>query len=123
MITLTYEEKKSKFIAIIESFNSIDEANLYLDDLKKEHKKAKHFLKVIKCKNQYNVNILQSSEDGEPVSSMRKVRDLLEKSEMENIAVFIIRYYGGTNLGASNLDRIYFSLAMKIINEYKSKIK
>lgn len=123
MITLTYEEKKSKFIAIIESFNSIDEANLYLDYLKKEHKKAKHFLKVIKCKNQYNVNILQSSEDGEPVSSMRKVRDLLEKSEMENIAVFIIRYYGGTNLGASNLDRIYFSLAMKIINEYKSKIK
>jgi putative IMPACT (imprinted ancient) family translation regulator len=61
--------------------------------------------------------VSEASEDREPISSMKKAKTFLERDDIRNQGVYIVRYYGGTQLGASHLDHVYFSLAMKLLGK------
>lgn len=110
-----YAEKRSKFIILLYEVNSLDEVKEILRSLKDEHKKADHILRVSRVYNQFGVKITEASEDKEPISSMKKVASLMEKIDIINRSVFIIRYFGGTKFGASYLDKVYSNLALKIL--------
>ena len=109
--TIEYEEKRSKFIAYVYDVSSQIENEAILKALRAEHPKARHLVHAARFENSYGV----LSEDHEPISSMKKTKDLLERKEIGHLGIYIVRYYGGTNLGASNLDRIYFTMAMKLL--------
>ncbi len=86
-----------------------------MNQLKSEHKKAKHILRSCRYSNDSGVSILESNENQEPISSMKKLAFVLEKKDIKNTGIFIVRYYGGTKLGASHLDRLYFDLGLKTL--------
>ena len=86
-----------------------------MNQLKYEHKKAKHILRSCRYSNDSGVSILESNENQEPISSMKKLAFVLEKKDIKNTGIFIVRYYGGTKLGASHLDRLYFDLGLKTL--------
>lgn len=114
---IDYEEKKSKFIVYLYEIDNQEEFKSIYKQLKEEHKKARHILRVGRFKNNYSIYIEEASDDKEPVSSMKKAASYLENNDIKDRAVFIVRYFGGTKFGASYLDKVYSNLFFKIINE------
>lgn len=117
--TIVYKEKRSDFIGYLIGIKNKGEESSVLKTLQEKHEGAKHILKATRIKNEYGVYIAESSDDREPVGSMKKVRAILEKNDVRDIGIYIVRYFGGTKLGASNLDHIYTSIAFSLINEDK----
>ena len=94
---------KSEFIGYIFPCESVEEFNEILEKIKKEHTKARHacFAYVIN-KNQ------RGSDDGEPKGTAGiPLLNALIKNNLDNVGVVVVRYFGGTLLGAGRLLRTY----------------
>ncbi len=105
--------KRSKFIAAVSPANDEDTANLFIDQVKEEHKRANHnvFAYVI------NDRVMRCSDDGEPTGTAgRPVLDVIRKQALERTAVVVTRYFGGILLGAGGLVRAYTEAAGKAID-------
>ena len=107
------KEKRSRFIVYLYEVSSQDDMKQALEEIKAEHRKADHILRVARFVNNYGIYVTEASEDKEPISSMRKAASLMEKKDIRDRAVFIVRYFGGIKFGASYLDKVYLTLAMK----------
>ena len=107
------EVEKSKFIGIATSINSVDEFDEQLKLLRKENKKARHIVYAYRIGEKS-----KSNDDGEPKGTAgRPLLELLHKKDLNYLALFVIRYFGGIKLGASRLLRTY----VKAGNEALSK--
>ena len=101
----TYEIKRSKFITHIMPFERFEKR---LEELKKEHPKARHFVTASRHFNKYNQIIESFSDDGEPKGTAGKPSlHVLQGHELINIAAVTIRYFGGIKLGTGGLVRAY----------------
>lgn len=101
-ITNEIEIKNSKFITKIYKTGKEEIINI-LEKLKKEYPKATHY-----CYAYNSKNYKKSSDDNEPTGTAGKpILNVLEKEELENVLVVIIRYFGGIKLGAGGLIRAY----------------
>ncbi|QSG04337.1 IMPACT family protein [Natranaeroarchaeum sulfidigenes] len=59
-----------------------------------------------------------SSDDGEPAGSAGKpALNVLQQEAVENVAVVVTRYYGGTNLGVGGLARAYSRAVKEALDE------
>jgi putative IMPACT (imprinted ancient) family translation regulator len=116
----TYEEKKSRFIARMYSLENEEDNKLVLQTLRNGNPDAKHLLHVSRFENRFKAYTMEASDDREPISSMKKASRYFERDDIRGMGIFIIRYYGGKELGASHLDQVYFKLTMKLFEEYKS---
>ena len=109
-------EKKSRFIATIRPVESEEEANSFIDEMKKKYYDARHNCSafVIGSKGQ----LTRSSDDGEPSGTAgRPMLEVLLGSEIRNIAVVVTRYFGGTLLGTGGLVRAYSGAVKKALEE------
>ena len=96
------EIKNSKFITKIYKTGKEEILDI-LEKIKKEHPKATHY-----CYAYNSKNYKKSSDDNEPTGTAGKpILNVLEKEELENVLVVIIRYFGGIKLGAGGLIRAY----------------
>lgn len=110
----TIEIKKSNFITHLFSVSSVDEANVYLEEIRKEHYKANHncYAYIIGT----NMEIKKSSDDGEPsMTAGRPILNAMEKNALTNALIVVTRYFGGIKLGARGLIRAYSSSAGEVI--------
>jgi len=109
----TYEVKKSKFIAHlvpIAQYKGLQEK------LRQEHPKARHVVYALRYLNEFDQIVENSSDDGEPKgSSAPPVLNVLRGEEMINVAVLIVRYFGGVKLGIGGLVRAYGSSVKEVI--------
>ena len=108
----TVEVMKSKFIAYFVPLNNEEDFKPLLANLRKEHKKARHVVYA------YRVNMKsKSSDDGEPKGTAgHPLLELLYKKDINNVALLVVRYFGGTKLGASRLLRTYLQAGVDVIN-------
>lgn len=101
-----YKEKGSKFIAFAYPFDEEAELNLYLEHLRNEHHKARHFCYAYQIgldQNNYRIN-----DDGEPSGTAGKpIFGQINSFGLTNILIIVIRYFGGTKLGVSGLIQAY----------------
>ena len=106
------EVMKSKFIAYFLPLNNEEDFKPILANLRKEHKKARHIVYA------YRVNTKsKSSDDGEPKGTAgHPLLELLYKKDINNVALLVVRYFGGTKLGASRLLRTYLQTGIDVIN-------
>ena len=116
-----YEEKKSKFLAFSYILSEEKDNSEIMSFLKKEHPDAKHILHVCRYQSHLGSFVLEASDDREPISSMKKAARFFERDNITSFGIYIVRYYGGKELGASHLDHIYFTLAMKLYEQYKKQ--
>ena len=95
--------KKSEFITELYRVFSVDEFNAILKDLKKRHPKATHICTA------YRIQQLEkSNDDGEPSGTAGlPMLEVLRKQNIIDVGAFVIRYYGGIQLGAGGLTRAY----------------
>lgn len=103
---------KSKFIAYLVPLTNEEDFKPLLAALRKEHKKARHIVYA------YRVGMKsKSSDDGEPKGTAgHPLLDLLHKKDINNVALLVVRYFGGTLLGASRLLRTYLQAGIDVIN-------
>jgi len=106
------EVMKSKFLAYLLPLNNEEDFKPMLANLRKEHKKARHIVYA------YRVNVKsKSSDDGEPKGTAgHPLLELLYKKDINNVALLVVRYFGGTKLGASKLLRTYLQAGIDVIN-------
>lgn len=115
------EEKKSRFIATVRPVADEEEAHGFIEALRSKYWNATHNVYA------YYIcggNMQQKfSDDGEPSGTAGlPVLEAIRKLEVEDVAVVVTRYFGGTLLGASGLVRAYGkSAAMGI--EAAGKVK
>lgn len=109
--TYTLEVKKSKFIALYYETNSVDEVTNIIQELKQEHRKAKHFPYAYKTNNN-----IKKSDDKEPSGTAgMPILNIIEKNNLNNCLIVVIRYFGGIKLGAGGLLRAYSNAAKEVI--------
>lgn len=106
------EVMKSKFIAYLLPLNKEEEFKPILANLRKEHKKARHIVYA------YRVDMKSKScDDGEPKGTAgHPLLELLYKKDINNVALLVVRYFGGTKLGAGRLLRTYLQAGVDVVN-------
>lgn len=113
MLTNEIEIKKSKFITYLYRLNDENEINEIINNIKKEHKKARHVVYVYKINNTGKIN-----DDGEPKGTAgMPIFNVIEKNNLNNILIVVVRYFGGIKLGAGALFRAYSNSASEIIKK------
>ena len=103
-------EKKSRFIAHVQAAETVEEAQQFIDDIKKKYWDARH-----NC-SAFSVGvdrvITRSSDDGEPSGTAGKpILEVILGSGIHNIVIVVTRYFGGTLLGTGGLVRAYTEAA------------
>jgi uncharacterized YigZ family protein len=110
----TYEIKKSKFIAHL---IPISEFKGMQNRLREEHPKARHVVYALRYLNEFEQIVENSSDDGEPKgSSAQPSLNVLRGENMINVAVLIVRYFGGIKLGIGGLVRAYGNSVKEVIS-------
>jgi uncharacterized YigZ family protein len=109
-IQKTYENTivitKSEFITHIYRVDSVLEAEIILDDIRKQYWDATHNCYAYIIGD--NGEIQKCSDDGEPSKTAgAPMLDVLKKQGITNILAIVTRYFGGTLLGAGGLVRAY----------------
>lgn len=97
-----YSEKRSKFLAFVHNVDSVDEAMTIVKEYRKKYYDARH------CCYAYVLGSdradFRANDDGEPSSTAGKpILGQLNRLELTDVLVVVIRYYGGVNLGTGGL--------------------
>jgi len=110
-----YKEKGSKFIAFAFPVFSEEDFKDKLQELKKEYHDARHHCYAYKLgldENHYRMN-----DDGEPNNTAGKpIFGQIQSFELTNIAIIVVRYFGGTKLGVGGLITAYKEAAKDALN-------
>jgi len=112
-----FKDRGSKFIAYAYPLSTTEEFKQYLQSLKKEHPKAVHHCFAYRIGT--DGNNFRVSDDGEPSGSAgRPILGQIDSKEMTNVAVIVVRYFGGTLLGVPGLINAYktaTALALQVV--------
>ncbi len=112
-----YDEKKSQFIACAAPVSSEEEVQHFIKDIKCWHKKAHHYCDAYLINDESGNMVGRYTDDREPQGTAGvPILSVLESQNIENAAIVVARYYGGTPLGASGLTRAYRKVAGKAVH-------
>ncbi len=103
--------KGSKFIAVAFPISSEDDFNRKYKTIQQTYPKASHY-----CYAYLIEDLHRCSDDGEPSSTAgQPILRQLFNSNLKYAAIVVIRYFGGTLLGASGLQRAYRDAAKEVL--------
>lgn len=103
---------RSSFIGIAIHLTDVNLVKQYLSDIKKQYPKAKHY-----CYAYILGNNKKCSDDGEPAKTAgRPLLELLEKKQIDECLLVVVRYFGGILLGASRLMSTYLETGVQCID-------
>lgn len=108
-----YIEKKSRFIGYLFDCKNTSDVENALTKLKKQHKKATHICYAYSLKTPF---LEKAVDDGEPGGTAgRPILSVMQKKGRVDIAVFVVRYFGGIKLGAGGLVRAYTKVTSEVL--------
>lgn len=98
--------QKSRFITHVKRAESEEEAQDFIQEIKKEHWNATHNCSAYLIGE--NDQIQKANDDGEPSGTAGvPMLEVLKKRGLKDTAVVVTRYFGGIKLGAGGLIRAY----------------
>lgn len=101
-----FRDRGSKFLAYAFPLFSEEECPLHLEALRKEHPKARHHCYAYRIG--LDGNRFRANDDGEPGGTAgRPILGQIDSFGLTNVLVVVVRYFGGTLLGASGLIQAY----------------
>ena len=110
-----FRDKGSKFIGYAYPIKSEAEIKEIVNKLKAEHTKARHFCWAIRLSTDRNV--FKLNDDGEPSGTAgRPILNTLLSTDLTNILVVVVRYFGGTLLGVPGLINAYKNATIEALN-------
>ncbi len=110
----TYREKGSRFIALAYPVSDREEINTILEKVRKEYHDARHHCYAWML-GQERENY-RTNDDGEPSGTAgRPILGQINSSDLTDILIIVVRYFGGKLLGTSGLINAYRSAAESAI--------
>src|SRR5258706_7772777 len=126
-----YKDRGSKFIAYAFPITDVNEFKEKLATIKKEHPKATHHCFAYRIGlNGSNLPAGQAGyrvgDDGEPSGTAgRPILGQIDSKQLTNALIIVVRYFGGTLLGAPGLINAYktaASLALQLTPSIKKQV-
>ena len=110
------EIKKSRFLGYASHVESWDQAQAYIDQIKAEHPKGRHWCYGV-CTGTNPVSE-RCSDDGEPTGTAGvPILGAIRGEDLSDTVVVVVRYFGGIKLGAGGLIRAYGGAARQVLRE------
>ena len=107
--------QRSRFIAYVERVTTEEEAQTFIEKIKKLHWNASHNCSAYMIGE--TDNIQKANDDGEPTGTAGvPILEVLKQRKLKDTVVVITRYFGGVKLGAGGLIRAYGSATSEGIN-------
>lgn len=109
-----YSEKRSKFLAFAFHVTSEEEVKQYVAEFRKKYYDARHVCWAYMLGA--DRTDFRANDNGEPSSTAGKpILGQINKNELTDILIIVVRYYGGVNLGTSGLIVAYRTAAAEAI--------
>jgi len=113
------KRKGSRFIAVGTAVESVDELEAKEDELWEEFPKASHIASGSVIVESGRA-VERYENDGEPRGTAGEpILQVVKGEGLSNAVVFVVRYFGGTELGTGGLSRAYSDAAREAIKEGK----
>ena len=117
-----YTEKRSKFLAFAHHVTTVDEVKEIVDAYRKKYYDARH------CCYAYMLGPerqeFRANDDGEPSSTAGKpILGQINKADLTDILVVVIRYFGGVKLGTSGLIVAYREATIDVLSHCEEVTK
>lgn len=101
-----FKDRGSRFLAYAFPVTAAEDFKKKLKEIKEQHPKAAHHCFAYRIGT--DGNNFRSSDDGEPSGSAgRPILGQIDSKEVTNIAIIVVRYFGGTLLGVPGLINAY----------------
>jgi len=101
-----FKDRGSKFIAFAFPIAGVADFKKQLQGLKQEHSRAAHHCFAFRIGT--DGNTFRSSDDGEPSGTAGKpMLGQIDSKQLTDLAVVVVRYFGGTLLGVQGLINAY----------------
>lgn len=105
-----FEVQGSEFIGHVTPVESVEAAESFVETISEEYADATHNVPAYRVRSGTDGDLLREyqNDDAEPGGSAGKpALNVLQGRDLENVAVVVTRYYGGTNLGIGGLVSAY----------------
>ncbi len=110
-----FKDRGSKFFGYAYPYTSEEELKAIIEVLKKEHHTARHHCYAYRFKQDYSV--YRANDDGEPTNAAGKpILGQIDAKNLTNVAVVVVRYFGGTKLGVGGMMNAYKTAALEALN-------
>ena len=107
-----FTDRKSRFIAQLVHVGSEDEANAFIETVRKRHYDARHNVPAWILLDGRE----RQSDDGEPSrTSGMPTLEVLRGAGLRDVCCVVTRYFGGTLLGPGGLVRAYTAAAQEAV--------
>ena len=107
--------ERSRFIAHVARTETEEEAQAFIQEIKKKHKDATHNCSAYMIGEQNQIQ--KALDDGEPSGTAGvPILEVLKKKDLKDTSVVVTRYFGGIKLGAGGLIRAYSKSTSEGIN-------
>lgn len=107
---------KSRFITYLFPIQNAEQAEAYIEEIRKEHPKANHHCYAYVMASAQDVDIQKASDDGEPSGTAGvPMLETIKKNDLSHILAIVVRYFGGIKLGTGGLIRAYGSAVSEAI--------
>ena len=101
-----YKESGNRFLAFAYPVETEEEAKALLQEKRKEYYDARHHCLAFRIG--HKGDLWRASDDGEPSGSAGKpILGQIDSAGLSDIAVIVVRYFGGVKLGIPGLVRAY----------------
>ncbi|MBQ8690171.1 MAG: YigZ family protein [Clostridia bacterium] len=112
-----YEDRKSVFIGNAVPVSTESEALDFISFIKKKYPDARHHVYAYVLREN---SIMRFSDDREPQGTAgMPVLDAIRKNSCTDVAIVVVRYFGGTLLGTGGLVRAYSAAAVGALENAK----
>lgn len=109
-----YKDKGSKFYAFAYPVQTVEQIKDILAEKRKEYYDARHVCYAYMLG--YERNQFRANDDGEPSGTAgRPILGQINSSNLTDILIIVVRYFGGTLLGTSGLIQAYKTSAAEAI--------
>ena len=102
------EIKRSQFIACTDHTKGVEAALAFIESVRQRYPDANHHCYAYVAGAPDDIYHVDKSDDGEPRGTAGKpMLNVLQHSNLGEITVVVVRYFGGVKLGAGGLVRAY----------------
>ena len=109
-----YKDKGSKFYAFAYPVQTIEQIKEILAEKRKEYYDARHVCYAYMLG--YERDVFRANDDGEPSgTASRPILGQINSTNLTDILIIVVRYFGGTLLGTSGLIQAYKTSAAEAI--------
>ena len=116
-----FKDRMSKFLGFAHPVRTETAALEWVEHYQKLHHKARHWCYAFCC----GVNPVSErcSDDGEPTGTAgQPILNAINGEELSDVICVVVRYFGGTKLGAGGLIRAYGGAARQVLDEAPKEV-